>query len=74
MTYTTLQTNPLKDRPFAYPDYDDAYVCSALRHISTNESSVGVHMFDESGEITQCVCSKGSNYTLPVWLSVFEGK
>ena len=25
-------------------------------------------------EITQCVCSKGSNYTLPVWLNVFKGK
>ena len=22
------------------------------------------------GEITQCVCSKGSNYTFPVWLRV----
>jgi hypothetical protein len=24
------------------------------------------------GEITQCVCSKGSNYTLSVWLNVFK--
>ena len=22
------------------------------------------------GEITQCACSKGSNYTFPVWLRV----
>ena len=26
------------------------------------------------GEITECVCSKGSNYTSPVWLNVFKGK
>ena len=44
MTYTTLHTHPLKDKLLAYPDYDDAYVCSALRHISTNESSVGVYV------------------------------
>ena len=44
MTYTTLHTNSFKDRSLAYPDYDDAYVCSALRHISTNESSVGVYV------------------------------
>ena len=25
-------------------------------------------------EITQCVCSKGSNYTFPVWINVFKGK
>ena len=25
-------------------------------------------------EITQCICSKGINYTFPVWLSVFKGK
>jgi hypothetical protein len=30
-TYTTLLTNPFKDISFAYPDYDDAYVCSELR-------------------------------------------
>ena len=26
------------------------------------------------GEITQCACSKGSNYTFPVWLNVFKGE
>ena len=77
MTYTTLHTHPLKDKLLAYPDYDDAYVCSALRHISTNQSSVGVyvrHCSMRVGEITQCVCSEGSNYTFPVWLNVFKGK
>jgi len=31
MTYTTLHTNPFTDRSFAYPDYEDVYVCSALQ-------------------------------------------
>ena len=31
-------------------------------------------MFDESVRITQCVCSKGSNHTFSVWVSVFKGK
>ena len=37
-------SNPFKERSFAFPDYHDAYVCSALRHISTNESTVGVYV------------------------------
>jgi hypothetical protein len=43
----------LKDRPFAYPDYDDT--CAAHCVIFRPMKVLSVCMFDESGEITQCV-------------------